>query len=86
MTHKILHTKIEMLKKNQKFEITKNIVQSCFQYRSPDGLIDVNSAMLEMLVELLLLSQESSLSDVISGFDDFKKLFKIQSATIDTFL
>lgn len=86
MTHAILQTKIEMLKSAQVYDITKNILQSCFQYRSPDGLMDVNSAMLEMLVELLLLSQESSLTDVISGFEDFKKLFKIQSATIDTFL
>lgn len=42
--------------------------------------------MLEPLVDLLLMSRESSLSNVITTFDDFKRLFDISSAVINNFL
>lgn len=41
--------------------------------------------MLNTLIELLLLSRESSLSNIVSCFKDFKDLLNIQSATINKF-
>ncbi len=41
--------------------------------------------MLESLIELLLLSRESSLGNVVTEFKDFEKLENISSATIDKF-
>jgi hypothetical protein len=45
-----------------------------------------DAAVLEPLVELLLMSRESSLSNVVLTFDDFKHLFDISSPTVELFL
>lgn len=47
---------------------------------------DPNVTELELLIELLLLSREVSLRDVVNKFQDFKKLFLFSSATINKFL
>jgi hypothetical protein len=41
--------------------------------------------MLNTLIELLLLSRESSLSNIVSSFEDFKQLHDIHSASINKF-
>ena len=44
------------------------------------------SPSLEPLVGLLMLARESRLSNLISTFDDFRKLFDISSLQINNFL
>jgi hypothetical protein len=41
---------------------------------------------LELLLELLLLSREVSLRNVVNKFQDFKRLFRFSSAIINKFL
>jgi hypothetical protein len=60
---------------------SRTIVQTCL-YGEHGSSVD----MLEPLIELLLLSRESSLSNVVCTFEDFRKLFDISSAIINQFL
>lgn len=60
---------------------SRTIVQTCL-YDEHGASVD----MLEPLIELLLLSRESSLSNAVCIFEDFKRLFDINSAIIKQFL
>lgn len=60
---------------------SRSIVQICL-YDEHGASTD----MLEPLIELLLMSRESSLSNAVCTFEDFKKLFDINSAIIKQFL
>jgi hypothetical protein len=60
---------------------SQTLVQTCL-YKENGATVN----LLEPLIELLLLSRESSLSNVVCTFEDFTKLFDISSAIINEFL
>ena len=63
------------------YKINKKLAQVCLNNK--DGEM---SPSLEPLVGLLMLARESRLSNLMSTFDDFKKLFDISSLQINNFL
>jgi 23S rRNA maturation mini-RNase III len=86
--HKIQHNRLEELQNIvNSFEhlnpikTTKKLAQVCLNNKQGEM-----SPSLEPLVGLLMLARESRLSNIISTFDDFKKLFDISSLQINNFL